>query len=42
MILRPSIFTENWGCHSKGGNGHIQKNHKKIPEIYQNLDFNFT
>ena len=25
IILRPFIFTENGGCHSKGGSGHIQK-----------------
>ena len=29
MILRPFIFTENLGCHSKDGNGYIQKSIKK-------------
>ena len=43
MILRPFILIENWVCyHSKDGSGHMQKNHKKMPGIYQNLDFSFT
>ena len=29
IILRPLIFTENRGCHSKGSSRRIKKNHKK-------------
>ena len=32
--LKTFHFTENRGCHSKGGSGHIQKYYKKYQEFH--------